>query len=195
MLAETVTVVMENPTDWTGPAVGILGVVLGALMGLQGLRWQHDAQRAYDVRKLCAAFIHDGEIIRDSYLTNADGLLVSDVAPLLRSLRAKSDEMTRTQRQLELIAHRKVDVAAHRYWLASDHYVDVADHHFKLRAKPNREGLTDANLTWITARDCLIQELKPRPSGTERAVSRIRSWINQIQATTMVRKFLKGTLK
>lgn len=189
--AETVTVVLENPTDWAGPAVGIIGVVLGSLMGLAGIRWQHDAQRAYDVRKLCAVFIHDGEFIRDGYLGSANVMLVSEVAPFLRGLRAKSDEMIRTQRHLELIADPRVDVTANRYWLACDHYVDVAEHHYKLRAKPTREALVEANSNWRESRDALIEELKPRPRRGGKKPGRIRSWV----ARRRTMAFLKTVTK
>lgn len=174
--AETVSVVVENATDWTGPVVGILGVVLGALMGLAGIRWQHDAQRAYDVRKLCATFIHDGEFIRDGYLNNPDGVLVSEVGSLLQGLRTKSDNMVRTQRHLELIADVRIDIAANRYWLACDHYVEIAEQHYKRRIKPNRDVLIEANTNWRESRDSLIRELKPQPKAGWRRPKRVRSW-------------------
>lgn len=162
MLSEAVTVVLENPTDWTGPVVGILGVVLGALMGLAGIRWQHDAQRAYDVRKLCAAFIHDGEQIRDTVRENLGSFRMPDVDTFLHLLRTKSGEMTRMQRQLELVAGRKVDVAAQRYWEASEAFLNITEHYFNRGAQPPDELMSEANATWTEARDELVAELKPR---------------------------------
>lgn len=188
MKYETITVLVQGSTDWTGPVVGIVGVVLGALMGLAGIRWQHDAQRAFDVRKLCAAFIHDGEFIRDGYLDNPDGILVTEIPLFLQRLRAKSDDMTRAQRHLELIADMRIDIAANRYWLACDHYVDIAEDHYKRRHKPGRDVLIGANTNWRESRDALIQELKPRPKRGGKKPGRVRTWTSQRRA----RAFLKS---
>lgn len=189
--SETVTVVVGNAPDLTGAAFGFLGVVVGSLLGLAGVRWQHDAQRSYDVRKLCATFIHDGEAIHDAYLQNSDGMLAAEVPAFLRGLRVKSDEMTRTQRHLELIAETRVDVAAHRYWLASDHYVDIAEHHYKLRAKPTREALAEAQRSWRESRDALINELKPKPGRRVQNPGRIRAWLARRQAAAFLRSLTK----
>lgn len=188
---ETVTVVVESAPDWTGPTVGIIGVVLGSVMGLAGIRWQHDAQRAYDVRKLCAVFIHDGEAIHDGYLSKANGMLASEVRPFLQGLRDKSDEMTRTQRHLELIANPTIDIAANRYWLACDHYVDIAEKHYERLTKPQRDLLVEANENWIQSRDALIQELKPHPVGGGKKPGRIRSWFARRRAMAFLRTIVK----
>jgi hypothetical protein len=43
--AEIVFITMPASTDFTGPIIGIVGVLIGSAIGFLGIRWQHKAQR------------------------------------------------------------------------------------------------------------------------------------------------------
>lgn len=173
--AEVITVVVESPPDWTGPIVGILGVVLGALMGLAGIRWQHDAHRAYDIRKQCAELIAIGENLRNSYLQNRNGMVVTAVPGFLDNLAGKADQMDRILRQLELIAPGKTEKLAKAYSRTADHYQELGLRHYKFKNKPDLNELAAASTAWVTARSELVAALRPGPAPKRRFFSSTRN--------------------
>lgn len=190
--AETLTVVVQATPDWTGPVVGILGVVLGSLMGLSGIRWQHDAQKAYDVRKQCADLISTGENVRNSYLENRNGMVVSEIPAYLEGLAAKIDQMDRIRRHLELIASKKTEERGKAYSEATEKYHEMALLHYKFKNKPTNDDLRYASAGWSAARSKLIAELNPRHSGPQGRFgalsSGFSSWFRRLRKTLDLRK-------
>ena len=160
--SELIFISMPATTDFTGPLIGIGGVLIGSAIGFFGLRWQQSTQRGYDIRKLGAELIAAGEKICHGYLSKSRGGVDSDDRLFIDRANANHDEMVRLQRHLELIAPGNVFVAVEDFVLNSSQFHLYAYSHYGLDAHPSSDAVDMAFRLWQEARKKLITTLSPR---------------------------------
>lgn len=106
--------------EWSVALVGLAGALLGAVVGLMGLWWQHSAQRQHEVKQKCASLIFLGEQVRqelDKPMPFRKGVRVGEVDPFPKSpVEGLHNEMTAILRFLELAAKPKTYWLAYGYW-------------------------------------------------------------------------------
>lgn len=155
--AEIVFITMPASTDFTGPIIGIVGVLIGSAIGFLGLRWQHKAQREYDIRKIAANLLAAGEELRDDYNDKkSSGLRTSDMDKVLGTADAKLNEMYRHHRHLELVAEPKVAVAAETYLEASAMYQTYTRSLYGTGQKPSDDTAVKTYERWNEAKEDLL---------------------------------------
>lgn len=154
--AEIVFITMPAPTDFTGPIIGIAGVLIGSAIGFLGLWWQHHAQRAYDIRKITANLIAAGEELRDDYLGRNNSASTSEMNRILGAADAKLNEMYRHQRHLELVSKPNIANAAETYLEASGVYHTYTRSLYGASPKPSDEALSNSYVRWNEAKVALI---------------------------------------
>jgi len=186
--AETVTVVLQTPTDFTGPLIGILGVLIGSAFAFISLRWQHKAQQNYDVRKKCADLISIGDTIAVGYLERFSGFFEFDEAAILSANEGRVEEMRRILQHLQLIATPKLQVRAQEYVNAADNFAAVTLLESKTKRKGRQESLTRMQKQWWSAREHLVNALRPKRYGPTGVGNRVRvglgGWKNKIKTTS-----------
>ncbi|WP_445154141.1 hypothetical protein ACTWLI_12500 [Arthrobacter sp. Hor0625] len=181
--------VVESAPDWTGPIVGIIGVVLGSLMGLAGIRWQHDAQRAYDVRKLCAEFIAVVDEIRLMFWSTTE----NDLSPLalddvLLKMNQATGQINLIRRHLELVAPVQTERLAAAYGLSGDLFIVLFENRFlKTQAV---EGAAEAEVEgrWLGSRQALIEHLNPNRRIRPTIPDRVAGYRTKIDRSRQVRR-------
>lgn len=162
--AEIVFITMPSSTDFTGPIIGILGVLIGSAFGIYGLRWQHQAQREYDIRKIAANLLAAGEEIRDDYMDMKDreAVRTTDMERVLGAADAGLNEMYRHHRHLELVAEPKVADAAETYLEASAVYHKYTRSLYGDGAKPSDETAAKSYAAWNEAKAGLVALLNKK---------------------------------
>jgi hypothetical protein len=161
--AEIVFITMPATTDFTGPIIGIGGVLLGSLAAFLGIRYQLRQQRLYDIRRLAANLIAAGEELRDAYLAKKDARIDVPTMPAwLALMDAKSDEMFRLLRHLELLSSTNASDAAEAYVAASSPYGKYAHSLYGEGHKPNAELIASTYTDWNEARDAFTTILQSK---------------------------------
>lgn len=155
--AEIVFITMPASTDFSGPIIGIAGVLIGSAIGFLGLWWQHNAQRAYDIRKIAANLLAAGEELRDDYVdTKRSARRITEMDRILRAADAKLNEMFRHHRHLELVAKPDVADAAKTYLGASAVYHKYTRSLYGDGKKPSDDTAAKSDDSWNEAQAELI---------------------------------------
>lgn len=149
---EIVFVTMPATTDFTGPIIGIVGVLIGSAIGFSGLWWQHNAQRRYDIRKIAANLLAAGEELRDDYGdAKNNGRRLAQMDKILAAADTKLNEMYRHQRHLELVAKPNVADAAETYLAASGVYHKYTRSLFGDGSQPSDAAVDESYGSWNQA--------------------------------------------
>lgn len=157
---ELTTIIVHSPTDFTGPLIGIGGVLIGSFLGFWGLRWQHTAQKQYDLRKLAAELLARGEELKEAYVEKRNGGV--EVRPFVAMLGDRASRMMLIQRHLELMAPRHIHEMGDSYCTASKRYAELGFQHHGLNKRPDEKVMEAADAEWSAARENFISAVKSR---------------------------------
>lgn len=137
--------------DLAVPLVGFLSTLVGAAVGLFGLRWQHRAQKQHEIRSKGADLIFLGDQHRAALKRPAQMLsrpITLREAPPPSPGQVRLDQMRAIVRYLELVASQKTYALASEYRSATEN----------LSRAPDSQDTTEQH--FIAARNELLESLK-----------------------------------
>lgn len=172
--ADTITVIAQSAPDVTGPLVGIVGVALGSLLGLAGLRWQQKANVMHDIRKNVAELLVNGQTIWlafDSVANPARGENTHEVADTAKAAR----RMRELVAYIELVAEVKTFRACEYFRTTCEtmqavHAMKVAD-----PAAEFHPGWDQNVFEWVDAKKQIHTEVQASRPPRRPLLQRLRS--------------------
>jgi len=189
---ETITVIAQSAPDFTGTAVGLLGVVLGSLLGLAGLRWQQDANQMHIIREKASQLLIMGGTIQQGYDIAANTTRHDDPStngPSAGDLARLTEKMISIVAYVELVADHKTQVVFRYFQQASEDMQRV--HAILAAGGPHGEpGWSYYTNNWINARSDLVKHLTKDKAGARMA--RRASWQSRRAAKRFDKDQRKG---